>query len=318
VPRVLHDSARNESGNLTHRVRVGRRTIQVSNPDKILFPKDRITKAELVEYYRTVAPAMTAHTKDRLLTMERFPDGIDGERFFQKSSGRYFPEWIRTATVSKEGGAGRITHVLANDAATLAYLANQAAITMHVTLSTIDRIHFPDQMILDFDPSTSGFGRVRRGALRARELLDELGLPTFVKTTGSRGLHVVVPLDGRNDFDEVKAFARTLAGYMARNDARDLTVEARKAKRGDRVFVDWWRNNYAQTAVAPYSIRARRGAPVALPIAWAELEAGRVKPDGFGMEDALRALSNGGDPWKGWRRRARSLKEPAKRLKRIA
>jgi bifunctional non-homologous end joining protein LigD len=160
---------------MTQEVRVGRRTIQLSNPDKVLFPDDRITKSDLVEYYRTVGPAMTVETKDRLLTMERFPDGIDGERFFQKSSGRYFPEWIRTATVSKERGKGQITHVLANEAATLVYLGNQAAITMHVTLSRIPRIHFPDQMILDFDPSTKGFARVRRGALEPGSCSTSLG-----------------------------------------------------------------------------------------------------------------------------------------------
>jgi bifunctional non-homologous end joining protein LigD len=300
------------------RVRVGRRTIQVSNPDKVLFPQDRITKADLVDYYKTVASAMTAETRDRLLTMERFPDGISGERFFQKSSGRYFPEWIRTATVSKERGRGRITHVLANEPATLVYLANQAAITMHVTLSRIARIHFPDQMILDFDPSTKGFARVRRGALRARELLDELALPSFVKTTGSRGLHVIVPLDGKSDFDEVRAFDRAVADHLARDDPRNMTVETSKAKRGDRVFVDWLRNGYAQTAVAPYSVRARRGAPVAMPVAWEEIEAGRVRPDGFRIADAGRALSEGSNPWRGWRRRARSLREPMRRLKRIA
>jgi bifunctional non-homologous end joining protein LigD len=300
------------------RVRVGRRTIQVSNPDKVLFPQDRITKADLVDYYKTVASAMTAETRDRLLTMERFPDGISGERFFQKSSGRYFPEWIRTATVSKERGRGRITHVLANEPATLVYLANQAAITMHVTLSRIARIHFPDQMILDFDPSTKGFARVRRGALRARELLDELALPSFVKTTGSRGLHVIVPLDGKSDFDEVRAFDRAVADHLARDDPRNMTVETSKAKRGDRVFVDWLRNGYAQTAVAPYSVRARRGAPVAMPVEWEEIEHGRVKPDGFRMSDAVSALSEKRDPWKGWRRRARSLREPSRRLKRIA
>jgi bifunctional non-homologous end joining protein LigD len=300
------------------RIRVGRRTIQISNPDKVLFPDDRITKADLVDYYRTVGPAMTAETKDRLLTMERFPDGIDGTRFFQKSSGSYFPDWIRTATVSKERGKGRITHVVANEAATLVYLANQAAITLHVTLSRIARIHFPDRIILDFDPSTRGFARVRRGALRAREVLEELGLPSFVKTTGSRGLHVVVPLDGKSDFDEVRGFALAVADYMARDDPRNMTIETSKAKRGDRVFVDWLRNGYAQTAVAPYSVRARRGAPVAMPVEWEEIEAGRVKPDAFRMSDAVSALSAKKDPWKGWRRRARSLREPSRKLERMA
>ncbi len=303
---------------MTHEIRVGRRTIQLSNPDKLLFPDDRITKADLVEYYRTVGPAMTVGMKDRLLTMERFPDGIDGTRFFQKSSASYFPDWIRTATVSKERGKGQITHVLANEAATLVYLANQAAITMHVTLSRIARINFPDQMILDFDPSTRGFARVRRGALRAREVLDELGLPSFVKTTGSRGLHVVVPLDGKGDFDEVRAFAQAVAGYMVKDDPRNMTMETSKSKRGDRVFVDWLRNGYAATVVAPYSVRARRGAPVAMPVAWEEIESGRVKPDGFRMSDAVRALSEKRDPWKGWRRRAHSLREPSRRLNRIA
>lgn len=172
-------------------------------------------------------------------------------------------------------------------------------------------------MIFDLDPSTERFAEVRKAALRMRELLEELGLTPFIKSTGSRGLHVVVPLDRKSAFDEVRGFAREIARHLASEDPKRLTVETRKNKRKNRIFVDWLRNANGQTAVAPYAVRARPGAPVAMPLDWDEVEDPKLKPDRYSIKDALKEVEDGRDPLKGWRRRARSLIRPAHRFERL-
>lgn len=301
---------------MADKIRAGNRTIQISNADKILFPDDSITKSDLIDYYDHISAAMVPEIKGRLITMERYPDGIDGERFLQKQVSKHFPRWIARKTVPKEGG-GKVTHVVCQDRPTLVYLANQACITPHVTLSKQDRIDHPDQMMFDLDPSTERFAEVRKAALRMRELMKELGLVPFVKSTGSRGLHVIVPLDRKAAFDEVRVFAREIARHLADEDPKRLTVETLKKKRGDRIFVDWLRNANGQTAAAPYAVRARPGAPVAMPLDWDEVEDPKLKPDRYSMKDALKEVEDGRDPLKGWRRRARSLAGQARRLQRL-
>src|SRR5918996_4232777 len=193
-------------------IRVGKRAITISRRDKVLFPDDGITKGDLVEFYAAIAPKMVPYTRDRPLTLERYPDGLKGERIFQKNASKYFPEWIPRGEVRKKDGA--VTHVLANDAATIAYLANQAVITHHVWLSTMKQLHRPDQLIFDLDPSSDDFDQVRETALGLRDLLGDLGLVPFVKTTGSRGLHVVVPLRPSETYDAVWDFAHAVAERM--------------------------------------------------------------------------------------------------------
>lgn len=297
------------------KVRAGRRTIEITNPDKVLFPDDGFTKRDLVEYYEAVATPMLVHTKGRLATMERYPDGIAAHRFFNKDAPKHFPEWIDRATVPKKGGT--VSHVVINDAATLVYLAQQACITPHVTLHRTDDLDHPDQVMLDLDPSTDDFSLVRETALSLREVLDELGLFSVVKTSGSRGLHIVVPLDRSADFSEVRAFALDLAEYLALSDPDRVTVEASKAARGDRLFVDWWRNSFGQHAVAPYAVRARSGAPVAMPLDWAEVEDKKLDPRAWSIRSAITRLNDSPDPWAGWRRRAKSLGSARKRLDRL-
>jgi bifunctional non-homologous end joining protein LigD len=280
---------------------VGRRRVKITNRDKVLFPDDGITKGQLVDYYAAIAPRMLPHVRDRPLTMERFPDGIGGVRIMQKNVSKYFPEWIPRASVAKHGGS--VTHVLANDAATLAYLGNQASITQHVWSSRIDRPNEPDQMIFDLDPTQDDFAEVRRTALLLRDLLTDLGLVPFVKTSGSRGLHVVVPLRRSKPFEAVRDAAAAIAERTAAQRPSLLTTEFMKNKREGRIFIDINRNAYAQTAVAPYSVRARRGAPVAVPLSWDEVSEAALRPDGFSMRDALERP----DPWTGFRRSARAL-----------
>jgi bifunctional non-homologous end joining protein LigD len=291
-------------------VSVGGREFTLTHPDKVLFPADGYTKADLVAYYRRVADVMVPHLRGRPLMLQRLPDGIGGEGFYQKEVGDYFPEWIRRVEVSKEGGT--VTHVVCDDEATIAYLAGQACITPHVWLSRADRIEYPDRLVFDLDPSRSDFAAVRATARELRELLDKLGLVPFVQTTGSRGLHVVVPLDSSADFDAVRTFARTVADRVAAADPDQRTTEARKAKRRGRIYIDIMRNAYAQTAVAPYSVRARPGAPVATPLDWREL--GRVTARRYTVANLARRLARRTDPWHDIDRHARPLKRASDAL----
>ncbi|MGH2787711.1 MAG: non-homologous end-joining DNA ligase [Actinomycetota bacterium] len=298
------------------RIKVGRRSIGISNPDKLMFPDDGITKKDLIDYYEQIADVMLPEIRGRLLTMERFPNGIDDKRFFQKDMSDYFPSWMDRMTVPKHGG-GQVTHVIANDRAALVYLANQACITLHMGLSRKDRIEYPDQMTLDLDPSITDFDEVRRTALDLKDVLDDLGLYSVVKTSGSRGLHVTSPLDRKEDFTTVRGFSRTLASFMAEQYPDRLTVEGRKDKRRDRIFVDWMRNANGQTAVAPFAVRALPGAPIAMPLSWEEVADPGLSPQDYRMKQVMRETPANKDSWKGWRRRARSLKDPARRLERL-
>jgi len=297
------------------RVKAGGRTIDISNPDKVLFPDDGYTKRDLVEYYEAVAATMLPHTRDRLATLERYPDGIGAHRFFNKDAPKHFPGWIERATVPKKGGT--VSHVVITDRATLVYLAQQACVTPHVTLHRTDDLEHPDQFMLDLDPSTDDFSIVRRTALTLREILEEIGLFSVVKTSGSRGLHIVVPLDRSSDFPTVRSFSFDLAHLLAMRDPDNVTVETSKAERGERLFVDWLRNSFGQHAVAPYGVRARPGAPVAMPLDWSEVEDPKLDPRAWSIKSAIPRISDTPDPWKGWRRRARGLGGPRRRLDRL-
>jgi bifunctional non-homologous end joining protein LigD len=206
--------------------------------------------------------------------MQRFPRGIVDGGFWQQDIPGYFPESIERSAAQKEEG-GRVTHVVCNNAATLVYLANQACITQHVWLSRADQLRNPDRMVFDFDPSEKDFSPVVSGALALKGLLEEMDLDSFVMTTGSRDLHVVVPLDGGTDFPTVRAFAQNVASVLVSRYPKELTIEQRKDRRQGRVFVDTLRNSYGQTMVSPYSVRAKPGAPVATPLDWDELLMGR-------------------------------------------
>src|ERR671935_3006590 len=293
-------------------VRVGRRTVEVSNPDKVLYPDDGITKGELVDYYRRVAELMLPHLRGRPVAMERYPDGIDSERIFQKDVPGHFPDWVDRVKVEKEHG--QLHQVVCEDGATLGYLANQACITPHVWLSRADRPDHPDQLIFDLAPAGDEFEQARVAALWLRSLLEELELPSFAKTTGGKGIHLTVPLDRRADFDTVRAFAREVAEELAGRHPDRLTTEQRKDKRKGRLYLDAMRNADAQTAVPPYAVRARPGATVAAPLDWSEVEDRSLRPSRFTIGSILDRLEQADDPWKDLRRRRRSLSQAHKRL----
>jgi bifunctional non-homologous end joining protein LigD len=300
----------------------GRITVELSNAAKVLFPDDGLTKGDLVQYYFGVAGVMLPLLRDRPLTLVRYPDGITADGVLQKNAPRYFPDWITRAPVPRQGG-GTVQHVIGDKAATLAYLANQACIELHAALSKQNALDRPDQLIFDLDPPDDRhFTDVRRAADLLRDLLeDELGLTCFVKTTGGKGVHVHVALQADEDFDAARHFARQAADLLVAREPRLLTTEQRRDKRGRRIYADVMRNGYAQTAVAPYAVRARPGAPVATPLSWAELGDPGLSPHDFTMitvPDRLAGLDHRSDPWAAMPRHRYRLSRARERLGRLA
>jgi len=289
---------------VTTELKVGRRDVRITHEDRVVFPEPGLTKLDLARHYERVAPRMLPYVRDRPLALQAFPDGIDGDGYFMKAVPRYFPDWIKRTTVPKKGGT--ITHVLADDAATLVYLTGQNVVTMHTWLSRADKPHQPDRVTIDLDPSGGGFAEVRAAARAAGDRLRDLGLVPFAMTTGSRGVHVVCPLRRGPDFTEVHAFARALAEQMVADDPDHLTLEWHKVERGTRIYLDVNRIAYAQHAVAPYSVRPRPTAPVAVPLHWDELSDTTLRPDRWTVENVGERLERD-DPWAGMTRRARSL-----------
>jgi bifunctional non-homologous end joining protein LigD len=293
-------------------VRVGNYDVEITNKDKVLFPDDGITKGDLIDYYQRIADVMLPYMKGRPITMHRFPDGINDEGFYQQEVSDYFPDWIKRIDLVKENG--KIIHLICDNAATLVYLANQACITHHVWLSRDDKINYPDMLIFDLDPSSDDFNAVRQAALYLRELLSELGLESFAKTTGSRGVHIITPLDRSIIFDKVRVFAQDVARVLANRYAEKVTDEQRKKKRGSRVFIDTLRNSYGQTVVAPYAVRAKPGAPVATPLDWDELANKKINSQSYTIKNVLMRLSKKRDPWQGMWHHAYSLREAIDKL----
>ncbi|KAA0272569.1 MAG: ATP-dependent DNA ligase [Acidobacteria bacterium] len=281
----------------------------ISHPGKVMFPEIGATKLELARHYERVAGLMLPLLRDRPLTFQVFPSGIGDEGYYLKSIPPHFPDWIGRARVAKRGGS--LVQVVAADAATLVYLAGQNMVTPHAWLSRADRPRRPDRLILDIDPSPgAGFAAVRAAARAAGDRLRDAGLVPFAMVTGSRGVHVVCPLRRGPGFAAVHSYARALADRMVADDPGRLTLEWRRADRGPRIYIDVNRINYAQHAVAPYGVRARPRAPVAMPIAWEELSDRRLAPDGWTIRDCGRRIEEAGNPWQGFGRRARKLPAP--------
>jgi bifunctional non-homologous end joining protein LigD len=297
---------------VTETIRAGRRRIEISHPDKAMFPEVGLTKLDLARHYALVAPAMVPLVRDHPVAMHAFPGGVERPGYFMKDVPDHFPDWIPRVTVKKRGGS--LTHVLSNDAATLVYLANQNCVTPHIWTSRADRPRQPDRIVFDLDPPGTRFADVRAAARTLGEMLRSIGLEAFAMTTGSRGLHVVTPIRRGPDYEEVHAFSRTVARLLAGHDPKRLTTEFHKAKRGERIYVDVGRNAYAQHAVAPYAVRPRPTAPVAAPLRWDELGERGLRPDGWTIATIGARLDSAGDPWSGFRGAARSLRAAAGRL----
>jgi bifunctional non-homologous end joining protein LigD len=275
-------------------VTAGRRTVEISRPDKLLIPPG-ITKLALAEYHARIAETMLVHAGGRPLNYERYPDGIDGHKIFQQHAGGHFPDWIRRVEVPKHGGT--VEHVVATEPATLVYLANQACITLHSWLSRADRIDRPDRMIFDLDPTVERPAEMRDAARTIVALLGELGLTPWAMTSGSRGYHLVVALQRRAGYDTVRQFSRDVAELAVRRAPRVFTIEQRKAKRDGRILIDYMRNGYGHTSVAPYSVRARPDGPVATPLHLDELSERETTPQRWTVATVPERIERDGDPW---------------------
>ena len=282
---------------MTLTVESGSRQIEVSNTDKVFFPDSGITKGDLVDYYQRIGEIMLPHIVDRALSLHRFPDGIEDEGFFQKNTPDYFPDWVRRVSLEKEDGT--VDYAVCEETATLVYIADQGCITPHVWLSKVDRPEHPDRMVFDLDPpeDSEDLGLLHDVVRFSGDFFEDMGIPTYVMTTGSAGYHVLVPLDRSADFDQVHEVSQRLSRLIVAALPGEMTVALRKKRRDGKIFVDYLRNSYAQTTVAPYAVRALPGAPIATPISWDEL--GASEPRSWTMDNIFSRLGQVDDPWRG-------------------
>jgi bifunctional non-homologous end joining protein LigD len=287
----------------------------ITHPEKVLFPADGITKGELAAYYEAIAPLMLPHIAGRPVTMERYPSGIGEPGFMQKDVSRGFPEWLERVEVPKKNGV--VHHPLIDDTRSLLWLANQNCITPHVWTSRVPNLYQPDLCVFDLDPSGDEPERLRAGALAVRDLLEELGLPSWVKTTGSKGFHIVVPLDGKAGFDEVSDFAYGAGRVLVQRHPDKFTQEFSKADRGGRILIDTGRNGYSATFAAVYGVRPKAGAPVSAPCTWQEVESAAAGPQSFTLRTMATRIGEAGDLWSDLGRRGRSLGTAVARLRRM-
>ena len=289
----------------------------ITHPEKVLFPEDDITKGELASYYEAIAPVMLPHIRRRPITMERYPAGIDKKGFWQKDVSKGFPEWLERIEVPKKDGT--VHHPLVVDARSLLWVTNQNTITQHVWASRAPKLYYPDVCVFDLDPSSDDEPDVlRAAALGVRDLLTELGLVSWVKTSGSKGFHILVSLDGKSQTGEVARFAHALGTLLVERDPAHLTQEFSKADRGGRILVDTGRNGYSATFAAAYTVRAKPGAPVSAPCTWEEVESGKVGPRTFTLRTMAARIAKVGDLWNDMKKsEARSLKSVLAKLKKL-
>jgi bifunctional non-homologous end joining protein LigD len=281
-----------------------------------MFPEDGITKGDLAAYYEAVASVMVPHVRGRPLTMERYPAGIGNKGFWQKDVSKGFPEWLERVKVPKKDGF--LHHPIITDERSLMWVTNQNTITQHVWISRVPDLYYPDICVFDLDPSKDDVKAVQAAALGLRDLLEELGLPSWVKTSGSKGFHIVVPLDGKTEMSEVEQFANTVGRVFVSLAPDHLTQEFNKVDRKGRIYIDTGRNGYSATFAAAYTVRAKNGAPVSAPCTWEEIEKGKVAPNTFTLRNTPARIKKVGDLWADMLKRRRSLTKAAAKLKRMA
>jgi bifunctional non-homologous end joining protein LigD len=280
----------------------------ITHPEKVMFPDSGITKGELAEYYALVAPIMVPHLAGRPVTLERFHNGIGEKGFFQKNVAKGAPEWLERVAVPKTDGV--VNYAIVRDARGLEWLANQNCITPHVWTSRVPELFHPDLCVFDLDPLVDDPAVLRSAMLLLRDILAELGLATWVKTSGSKGFHVVVPLDGKADCGQVARFAHAVARTFVERDPAHLTLEFYKADRGGRILVDTGRNEFGATYAAAYAVRLKPNAPISAPCTWEEVESGEVGPQSITLRSMAGRLDTQGDIWAALFNKPHRLPEP--------
>jgi bifunctional non-homologous end joining protein LigD len=285
----------------------------ITHPEKVLFPEDGISKGELAAYYELVAPLMLPHIRGRPVTMERYPAGIGQEGFFHKSVTKGFPAWLERVEVPKNKGT--VFYPLVNDERSLLWITNQNCITPHVWVSRVPELQHPDLCVFDLDPSTDNPEMLRDAALGLRDFLAELGLSSWVKTTGSKGFHIVVPLDRKAHSGQVDGFANAVGALLVKRNPDQLTREFMKVDRGHRILVDTGRNGFSATYAATYAVRAKPGAPVSAPCTWDEIESGAVEPRSFHIRNMADRIAQVGDLWHDLHTRGASLEQAVEKMR---
>jgi bifunctional non-homologous end joining protein LigD len=268
----------------------------ITHPEKVLFPDDGITKGEVAAYYDEVAPVMLPHLRRRPITMERFPGGIGQQGFIQKDVSKGFPAWLKRVETPKKGGV--VNYPLAGDRRSLQWLANQNAVTLHVWASRTPRLEHPDLCVLDLDPSRNDPATLVETMRTLKSVIDDLGHESWVKTSGSKGFHVVLPLAARATFDTSAALADRIAGLLVERLPGEVTQAFAKADRHGRIYIDTARNRPGATFAAAYTVRARTGAPVSAPCTWDEVLGGGVHPQSFTVRTMRARIQAAGDLWK--------------------
>ena len=267
----------------------------ITHPEKVMFPDDGITKGDVAAYYELVAPAMLPHLTGRPVTLERFHGGIGAKGFFQKNVEKGAPEWLERVPVPKKDGV--VNYAVVRDIRGLMWLTNQNCITPHVWTSRAPRLFHPDLCVFDLDPLVDDAAALRAAVLLVRDLLAELGCRSWVKTSGSKGFHVAVPLDGTADCGAVARFAHTVGRALVRRDPAHLTQEFYKSDRGGRILVDTGRNEFGATYAAAYAVRPKPTAPISAPCTWKEVESGEVQPQSITLRGMNKRLESVGDVW---------------------
>jgi bifunctional non-homologous end joining protein LigD len=292
--------------------------IKVRNPEKIMFPNSGINKSQMIEYYGNISEYILPYIINRPLVMHRYPDGIEDEDFYQKKEPDYFPDWIASVKIKlKQRGKSKQEMVVCNNKATLLYLANQACITPHVWLSKTDDLNRPDRMVFELDPPEGKFRLVKKAAQLLKDIFDEIKVNAYLMTTGSDGAHIVLPLDAKSSFEKSREFAKMICEYLESQHPRIFTTQSLKTKREGRLYLDYLRNSYGQTSVAPYSLRARRCAPVACPISWDELSGLKLNSRSFNYHNIFKRLKNSEDPWKNMPSTAMNVAEATEKFRSV-
>ncbi len=279
-------------------------TVTCTNVDRIMFADSRIKKSEVIQYYFFVADLMMPEIEQRPISVERYTKGVEASGFFQKHYQKHYPAWLDKEEL---GAKTRVVYPIIDSTAGLVYLANQGSIAFHIWTSRRDQPEYPDLLVFDLDPPEGRFDLVRETALNLRELFDELEVPVFVKTTGSKGLHVVVPLDGRSTFGEVSQFCNKVAKLLCARHPDKVTQEFYKKDRKGRLFLDTLRNALGATLIAPWSLRGRPGAPISMPIGWDEVEDPTLAANGFKLRDVKKRIDARGNPWEKLRESVASI-----------
>ena len=280
-------------------ITLNRHTVKLTNQDKIYFPKDGITKGDVIEYYQSVAEYILPYLKNRPLSLNRFPNGIEEQGFYQKDAGDHMPDWIKTTKVYSESNDKYIDYVYCNDKATLAYLNNLGCIDLNPWNSALPDLEHPDYLVLDLDPSKKNtFDDVIETALQVNEVLNSVKIKGYCKTSGSTGIHVYIPMGGKYDFDQVKDFAHILMKQVHEQLPEITTLERSLQKRDDRkIYLDYLQNRTGQTLASAYSLRPKEGASVSMPLDWDEVKPG-MKPTDFTIDNALDRIKKKGDLFK--------------------